>query len=90
MPAKKIKIKYEGEWADAEEVHIDHVNEHQNTYLLGDGTVMNMRTVVVSVARLANRWNDGQPIYVIKSQNVLNVSAPNHLLEDQGDDQANC
>ena len=89
MPAKKVRIKYEGEWADAEEVHIDQVNEHQNTYLLDYGTVMNMRTVVVSVARLANRWKDGQPIYVIQSQNVLNVSAPERLLEDQGGDP-NC
>ncbi len=73
---KQIKVMHEGELTDAEEVHIDQISEHQNTYLLSDGAVLNARLVVISVARLKGRWNqDGQPIYVLKTQAVLDAKA---------------
>lgn len=86
MPGNIVKVKYDDRMVDAELVHVDQINEHQNTYILSDGTVMSMRTVVVNVLRLINRWNaDGQPIYLVQSNNTMQVNAPEKLLEGSGD-----
>lgn len=85
MPGKRVKANLNGEWVDAEEVHVNSMNEHLNTYLLDDGSTVTMRAVVISIVRAIDRYDpEGNPVYVVKSQNVLSVSAPDRLRKSPG------
>lgn len=51
--------------------------ENWNEYLLDDGTVVSLKLVVTEVVRIDSLKDDlGQPVYMVKSSNVMNVSAP--------------
>ena len=77
MPGRKIKVNFGGQEKEASEVHINTMNENVNTYVLDDGTVLSMRTVVISVARIDDVLDpDGNPVYVVKSQNIVSPSIP--------------
>lgn len=84
MATRKVRLQFEGEEVEAEVIGVDSMNEHQNSYLLSDGTSLSMRSVVVQVARVVDRYDkEGNPVYIIKSQNVLAVSAPENLRRGQ-------
>lgn len=51
--------------------------ENWNEYMLDDGTVLRVKTVVTEILRVENQFDlEGNPAYLIKSQNVTAVSAP--------------
>lgn len=78
--ADKIKINYGGEEVEATPVEINQANEYWNQYLLDDGTILKMKLVATKVLRLENRYdNEGSPIYLVQSTNVLTVNAPSNL-----------
>jgi hypothetical protein len=80
MPARRTKVPYNGIMRDAEEVHVDSMNEHVNTYQLDDGSVVSLRTVVINAARVLDEYDqEGQPVYIIRHQTLLTVSAPEAL-----------
>lgn len=65
---------------DAELMEITKSDEKWNVYDLDDGTQIKMRATVVEIWRLVNAYdNDGNPAYVIKSQNITSVNAPENL-----------
>lgn len=54
--------------------------EHWNEYLVDDGTVVKIKLVVTEVLRVDDQYDpNGEPIYLIQSQNVVNLSAPESL-----------
>lgn len=54
--------------------------EHWNEYLCDDGSVVKLKTVVTEVLRLEGEYDsEGNPVYVVKSANVVTVSAPDNL-----------
>ena len=56
-----------------EGVDVDFSEEHEswNIYKLNDGTTMKVKLVLRGVKRLKKYSPDGNPIYVIQSQNVV-------------------
>lgn len=63
---------------EGEDVDFQEETEHWNVYKLADGTTLKVRIIVTGVKRLKKFRPDGEPIYIIQSQNVvraLNVSA---------------
>lgn len=49
--------------------------ERFNEVRLGDGTVLKVKIVTTEVTRIDDRWDDeGNPMYAIKSHNVVVVS----------------
>ncbi len=59
--------------------------EHWNEYLLDDGTVIRMKAVVTEIVRIDGQYDpEGNPAYLINSQNVTHVSAPEHLKKGGG------
>jgi hypothetical protein len=77
---KKIPLGPGGSLKDAELVEVHRTNELWNDYLLGDGTVLKMKTIVTEVWRVVGEYdNDGNPIYIVRSTNVLNINAPEEL-----------
>lgn len=77
---RKLQVPPTGEWAEAEEIGFRSSGEFWNEYLLDDGTVVRMKLVVTAVERVAGQYDDsGNPMYLIQSTNVLNVSAPEDI-----------
>ncbi len=63
-----------------EVIPVNAFQESQASYLLADGTTLTMRTVVTQVVRLRGRYDpEGNPVYVVKSQNIVNATAPEDL-----------
>ncbi len=59
----------------AEDVEILEEKDHWNTYKLKDGSLIKMKLIVSGVKRLTTKWQpDGNPIYLVNSQNVLRLS----------------
>lgn len=77
---RKIALGPGGPEKDAQLIDIQQSSDHWNQYLLGDGTVLKMKVVVTEVWRIEGEWDqEGNPIYVVKSQNVLSASPPEEL-----------
>ena len=65
---------------DAELIEIIKSDEKWNVYDLDDGSQVRMRATVTEIWRIVNVYdNDGNPAYVIKSQNIASVTAPDNL-----------
>ncbi len=76
---KKVPLA-NGSSADATIVPFRGDVEHWNEYLLDDGTVLRMKSIVTEVARLDGEYDaEGNPAYVVNSTNVTHVSAPEDL-----------
>jgi hypothetical protein len=57
--------------------------EPWNEYTLEDGTVLRMKVVLVEVQRTSNYNAEGEPIYAIKSANILDAKVPPALKRKQ-------
>ena len=77
---RKVSLGPGGPLKDAELIEVHQTNEHWNDYLLRDGTVLKMKTIVSEVWRVVGEYDsDGNPIYFVRSSNVLNINAPDEL-----------
>ena len=65
---------------DATELSFQNVREHWNEYLLDDGTILKLKPIATEVYRVEGKYDqDGNPMYVLRSRNVLVVNAPDEL-----------
>ena len=75
----------DGQRARAVEVSFQSAQEHWNEYLLDDGSVVRLKPVATEVFRLVDRHDaEGNPIYVLKSTNIVVVRAADHLRQRPG------
>ena len=74
------KIKYRGRETEADMVEASQSNEKWNEYLLEDGSVLKIKLVLKKAFRLRGEYDpEGNPLYVVESQNVLTVNCPDDL-----------
>jgi len=74
------KIPFRGREVDAIEVDFQTRKEDWNEYQLMDGSTIKMKLVVSDIFRVPDEWdNEGNPVYVVRSNNVLVVRAPDNL-----------
>jgi len=74
------KIQFQGEEVDATEVDFQTRKEDWNEYQLMDGSVIKMKAVVGDIVRIEGKFdNEGNPVYVVRSNNVLMVRSPDNL-----------
>ena len=74
------KINFRGQEIDATEVQFQTHKEEWNEYQLMDGSIIKMKTVVGEVFRIEDKYdNEGNPVYQVKSSNVLIVKSPDAL-----------
>ena len=86
MAERKVRIHYQGREHQGVEVHVNSIHEAINTYDLADGTVLTLRCVIVGVVRLDDVHNDqGEPVYVVKSQNIVSASVADRLRKSLGE-----
>jgi hypothetical protein len=75
-----IEVEFNGMPHKAVAVHVVSSTETWNTYLLDDGATLRLKTVLVSVLRLADAYDqDGNPVYVTRAQNLAVADAPANL-----------
>lgn len=64
--ARRTQVPYEGKMVSAEQLEFEPEKEPFTVYRLEDGTVLKLKTILGSVARLVDRYKpDGEPIYVL-------------------------
>lgn len=74
------KVRWQDQEVDAVEVRYKSVREDWNEYDIDDGTTVRVKLLVSEIVRLTDRFDqEGNPVYVIKSGNVVFVKAPDHL-----------
>lgn len=80
MPrTRKIQIPG-GPEVEGVELTFRAASEEWSEYLLDDQSVIRFRAVVTEVIRLEGVYDpEGQPVYLVNSQNIVKVSAPENL-----------
>ncbi len=74
------KINWQGKEVEAFDVDFRVSREDWNEYALLDGTTIRMKAVVSSIIRLEDQFdNEGNPVYMVKSNNMVVVKSPEHL-----------
>ena len=74
------KIPYLGKQVEADEVDFQTRKEEWNEYQLMDGSILKMKSVVAGIFKVKGEFDvEGNPAYVIRSQNVTAVSSPDEL-----------
>ncbi|MCH7767538.1 MAG: hypothetical protein IH828_01215 [Nitrospinae bacterium] len=69
-----------GEESAALELDFDIVKEDWNTYATEDGTSIKIKLVVTKVTRIEGKYDEeGNPLYLVKSNNMVVAAAPDHL-----------
>jgi hypothetical protein len=81
---RKIRLVQNGPEKDAQLIEIQQADEHWNQYLLSDQTVVKMKLIATEVWRVDGEWDpEGNPIYLIKSSNVVTVNPTEELRRKQ-------
>ena len=74
------KIPYKGREVDAVEVDFQTHKEDWNEYQLMDGSFVKIKLVVGGIFRIPDEFDvEGNPVYVVRSQNILMVRSPDNL-----------
>ena len=74
------KIKIRGREVEADMVEAAQSNEKWNEYLLDDGSVLKVKLVLKKIFRVKGEYDpEGNPLYVVESQNILTVNCPGDL-----------
>ncbi len=76
---KRVELKVGDKTIGGTLVDFETVREEYNSYKLSDGSMIRMKTVVTSIIRTDEFSPDGEPIYVVNSQNVLVADVPQAL-----------
>jgi hypothetical protein len=89
MAGRKIKVKGpDGQDHDGVEMSFQNAREHWNEYLLDDGTILRLKPVATGVVKIEGMYDQqGNPIYILNSTNIMVASAPDHLRRGGGGGQ---
>jgi hypothetical protein len=79
MP-KKTTVKFGAEMVPAEEMDYEPLRETWNEYRVADGSLLRLKVVVSKILRLDKRNEQGEPIYLINSSNVVSATVPPELM----------
>lgn len=84
MPQRKKKIRTpDGRTLEGTIMPFQAGGEHWNEYFLDDGSVLRLKVVVTEVVRVDGEYDQqGNPVYIANSTNILAVSAPENLMKD--------
>lgn len=67
-----MKVSYQGRQVDGNPVDFSTRKEDFNEYQLHDGKIIRIKMVVTQIIRLEGETaQDGNPVYLIQSQNVV-------------------
>ena len=80
-PPRKMKVTLpNGVVKEGTEVHVIGSDEKWNEYVLEDGTSIRIKLTMMRAVRIDGEYdNEGQPVYVTQTANVMVVTAPDTL-----------
>ncbi len=85
---EKRKINYGGQMVDAQSLEFKTAGEEWNEYWLADGSTVKVKLVVLDIVRVDGRFDaNDDPVYLVKSQNVVQIHAPSKLRKNAGEEQ---
>lgn len=68
------------QFAEAELMESVSSNEKWSEYTLDDGSTLKLKPAVLEIWRVVDQYDtDGNPKYLIKSQNMMTVYSPDNL-----------
>jgi len=77
---RRERVKVGNKLVDAEHVEPTQTTERWNEYLMDDGTLLKVKLILKKTYRLLDQFDpQGNPVYLVESQNVLTVNPPDHL-----------
>ncbi len=77
---RKVPVRPGETPKEAELVPINQSQEYWNEYILQDGSVVRLKTVATEIWRVLDEFDqDGNPVYVVKSGNIVNVIGAENL-----------
>ncbi len=75
----------DGNFTEGTVVPFQTGGEHWNEYIVDDGSLLRVKLVATEVIRLDGHYDqEGNPVYVLNSTNVLVVAAPDDLKRKEG------
>lgn len=78
--SNKERLILGGKEVWGELIPVQQAQEGWSQYLLGDGSIIKMKVVVTDVFRIDNEYDaERNPVYYVKSTNVVSVNAPEEL-----------
>ncbi len=83
------KVQFKGKDASGTVVSFSVISQDWNEYALNDGTTIRVQLAVTEVLRIEGEYSgDGDPVYMIKSQNIVTCSnIPDHLRQHTDDSE---
>ena len=76
----KKRVRFGDREVDGTPVSTTSTSEHWNQYFLEDGSIIRMKLVATEFVRIDGEHDpDGNPVYVVRSTNVLTVESPEEL-----------
>jgi hypothetical protein len=88
LPEKKVRVQLPGQsgTVEAVEVPVAESTERWSDVTLGDGATLRIKPVVLSAVRVDGQYDqDGNPVYQVKVNQIVTISAPDHLRKGAGD-----
>jgi len=81
VPEKRVKVKLpNGADADAYEVSVVEAHAQWTDIKLEDGSSLRIKAVIIGAVRVEGQYDqEGNPLYMVKANQVMTVSAPDHL-----------
>jgi hypothetical protein len=76
MNSKKVRVPLGDRTVEGEEIAFKEIEERWNEYDLEDGTKLKIKLVLAKVIRTNEYNKEGDPIYVVNTQNLLHVTVP--------------
>ncbi len=81
MDENKVRVPWKGKDVEGVRLKFKTKEEDWNHYETEDGSTVKMKTVVSDIIRLLKEHKeDGEPIYLIKSTNIVETVAPDELI----------
>jgi hypothetical protein len=75
MDERRRKITFNGKETDALEMPFTTGAEFWNEYVLHDGSVLRLKSVVTEILKLEDQFDaEGNPVYLLKSTNIVSIS----------------
>ena len=85
MAETRMMADPSGTPVEGEVVEILESVERFSEIKLADGAILKMKMVAIEVVRLKDRWNsDGDPVYHVKSHNILATTTVPEELRSKG------
>jgi hypothetical protein len=80
LPEKRTNVQLPTGPAEAVEVGVSEAVERWTDIKLEDGSSLRIKAVILGALRVEGQYDqDGNPLYMIKANQVMTVSAPDHL-----------